>query len=91
MIRYLTLREALEIHRSVMELSRGAVGVRDLNRLRSALAQPRMTFDGKDLYPGMAEKAAALGFSIIKKPPVRGWKQAGRSRRYGNILAVEWV
>ena len=42
MIRYLTLREALEIHRRVMELSSGAVGVRELKGLKSALAQPEV-------------------------------------------------
>lgn len=63
-----------------MELSSGAVGVRDLNGLRSAVAQPHMTFDGKDLYPGTAEKAAALGFSVIKNHPfLDGNKRVGHA------------
>ena len=33
--------------------------------LESALAQPRMTFGGEDLYPTLVEKAAALGHSLI--------------------------
>ena len=33
--------------------------------LGSALAQPRQTFGGDDLYPTLAEKAAAVGFSLI--------------------------
>lgn len=28
-----------------------------------------MTFDGQDLYPTLVEKAAALGFSLIKNHP----------------------
>ena len=33
------------------------------------IAQPKMTFDGKDLYPTLIEKAAALGYSIIINHP----------------------
>jgi death on curing protein len=36
-----------------------------LGLLQSALAQPRLTFDGVELYPDLIEKAAALGFSMI--------------------------
>ena len=59
-MRYLTLSEALELHRRVIGQSGGALGVLNLGTLESALAQPRMTFGGKDLYPSMIEKAAAL-------------------------------
>jgi death-on-curing protein len=51
MIRYLTLIEVLSLHRQIIEQSGGALGVRDLGALESALAQPRMTFGGEDLYP----------------------------------------
>jgi death on curing protein len=65
MIRYLTLVEVLNLHRQIIEQSGGALGVRDLGALESALAQPRMTFGGEDLYPTLVDKAAAVGFSII--------------------------
>jgi death-on-curing protein len=42
-MRYLTLSEMLEPHRQVMEQTGGMVGVRDLDGLESAIAQPRMT------------------------------------------------
>ncbi|MDX2211675.1 MAG: type II toxin-antitoxin system death-on-curing family toxin [Oculatellaceae cyanobacterium bins.114] len=64
-MRYLTLLEVLELHRLIMEQSGGEAGLRDLGLLESAIAQPRMTFDGEDLYPTIIDKAAALGFSII--------------------------
>lgn len=35
----------------------------------SALAQPRMTFGGQELYPSLAEKAAALGFFLVCNHP----------------------
>jgi prophage maintenance system killer protein len=38
MIRYLTLEEALELHRLALEQSGGLDGVRDLGGLESALA-----------------------------------------------------
>ena len=56
------------------------VGVRDLNALESALAQPRMTFGGQELYPTIVEKAATLGFSFIKNHPfVDGNKRTGHA------------
>jgi death-on-curing protein len=53
--RYLSLAEALELHRELLERSGGASGVRDLGALESALAQPQATFDGQDLYPTLAD------------------------------------
>ena len=42
------------------------------------LAQPQMTFAGQDLYPSLAEKAAALGFSLVCNHPfVDGNKRVG--------------
>jgi death-on-curing protein len=80
MIRYLTLEEVLELHRLALERSGGLGGVRDLNGLDSALAQPRMAFGGQDLYPSLAEKAAALGFSLVCNHPfVDGNKRAGHA------------
>ena len=69
MIRYLTVVEVLNLHRQVIEESGGALGIRDLGSLESAVAQPKMTFGGKDLYPTIIEKASALGFSLIKNHP----------------------
>jgi death-on-curing protein len=48
--------------------------------LESALAQPRATFGGTDLYPGLIEKAAALGFSLVMGHPfVDGNKRTGHA------------
>jgi death-on-curing protein len=80
MIRYLTLIEVLELHRRILEQSGGALGIRDMGLLESAIAQPRMTFGGEDLYPSLLEKAAALGFSIIMNHPfVDGNKRTGHA------------
>jgi death-on-curing protein len=56
------------------------VGVLSLPALESALAQPRMTFDGEGLYPTLVEKAAALGHSLIANHPfVDGNKRTGHA------------
>ena len=40
MIRYLVPIEVIELHRQIIEQSGGALGIRDLGALESALAQP---------------------------------------------------
>ncbi|MBH0204207.1 MAG: type II toxin-antitoxin system death-on-curing family toxin, partial [Nitrospira sp.] len=58
----------------------GAVGIRDFGALESAVAQPRMTFAGKDLHPTIAGKAASLGFSLVQNHPfVDGNKRTGHA------------
>jgi len=79
-MRYLTVGEVLEIYSRVMKQSGGLVGILDLGALESAVAQPRMTFNGEELYPTTAEKASALGFSLIQNHPfVDGNKRTGHA------------
>jgi death on curing protein len=79
-MRYISLAEAMELHRRVIEASGGAHGVRDLGAIESAIAQPRMSFGGDDLYPGVVEKAAALCFSLVTNHPfVDGNKRVGHA------------
>jgi len=48
--------------------------------LESAVAQPEAGFGGKDLYPDLARKAAALGHSLIQNHPfVDGNKRIGHA------------
>jgi death on curing protein len=69
-MRYLTLKEAIELHHRIIEQSGGMAGIRDLGMLESALAQPLMTFGGEELYPTLMDKAAAVGFSLINNHPI---------------------
>ena len=79
-MRFLSLGEVLELHRRIVAEMGGASGVRGWNGLQSALAQPSTKFEGEDLYPSVAEKAAALGFSLIRNHPfVDGNKRAGHT------------
>jgi death-on-curing protein len=62
----LTLEQVYRLQERALAEKGGMAGVRDAGAVESAVAQPQMTFGGEDLYPTLAEKAAALGFSLIK-------------------------
>lgn len=79
-MRYISLRQVLELHRRIVNQSGGTPGILNPGALESALQQPRMTFGGGDLYTTLAEKAAALAFSIIRNHPfVDGNKRIGHA------------
>jgi len=79
-MRFLTLPEVIEVYRAIMKQSGGAIGVRELGVLESALIQPFATFDGKELYPTLIEKVAAVGFSLIQGHPfLDGNKRVGHA------------
>jgi death-on-curing protein len=79
-MRYISISEVIELHRRVVDQSGGASGLRDLGGLESAIAQPRMTFGGQDLYPTLIEKAGALCFSLVQNHPfVDGNKRLGHA------------
>jgi death-on-curing protein len=91
MIRYLALEEVLDLHRRTLEQSGGLEGVRDLGGLDSALAQPQMTFEGQDLYPSLAEKAATLGFSLVCNHPfLDGNKRVGHATMETFLVLNGW-
>jgi prophage maintenance system killer protein len=55
-MRHLRLEEVVRLHGLVIAASGGSHGVRDQGALESAVAQPRMTFGGEDLYPTLIEE-----------------------------------
>ena len=79
-MRYLSLEEIIAVHAKVTAQSGGILGLRDRGALESAVAQPEMTFGGDDLYPTIAERAAALGHSLIQNHPfLDGNKRVGHA------------
>ena len=79
-MRYLTLAEVVELHRRLLQVSGGATGIRDLGALEAAVAQPKASFGGVDLYLTLAEKATALCFALIQGHPfVDGNKRVGHA------------
>lgn len=80
MTRFLTVNEILQLYRQVMLNPGGTVGILSMEALESAVAQPRATFDGNELYPSIIEKAAALGYSLVMNHPfVDGNKRIGHA------------
>lgn len=78
MTKYLTPQQILFIHYRLIETTGGSHGVRDISLLQAAAARPQATFDGRDLYPDIFAKAAALMEYIIKNHPfVDGNKRTG--------------
>ena len=79
-MRYLSKAEVEELHRRILATSGGSAGIRDEGAFDSALSQPQMSFGGVDLYPTLPEKAAALGFSLVRNHPfVDGNKRIGHA------------
>jgi death-on-curing protein len=75
---YLTPEQVLFIHSRLVSEAGGHHGVRNLGMLESAVARPRATFDGKELYPDLFIKTAALMDSLINNYPfVDGNKRTG--------------
>ena len=79
-IRYLSVSEILILYRKVILQSGGMPGIRDPGLLESSISQPRMTYDGHDLYPNLFEKAAILCFALVKNHPfIDGNKRIGHA------------
>ena len=64
-ITYISLEEVLIIHDDMIARYGGSFGIRDMGLIESALARPKASFGGQDLYPGILDKAAALFHSLI--------------------------
>jgi death-on-curing protein len=80
MIKLLKIQQVLVLQENVLVQSGGGTGVRDWAGLESALAQPEMTFGGEELYPTLADKVAALCFSLVMNHPfVDGNKRIGHA------------
>lgn len=92
MTKFLTLTQVLELHVHIQSRTGGAIGVRDLAGLKSALSQPQMTFGGDDLYPTLIDKASALGFSLVMNHPfVDGNKRIGHAVMEAFLLLNDLV
>ena len=65
MIVTLSASQLVALHGELMKAFGGRAGLRDRALLESAAARPTATFDGEDLYPDLAAKAAALMHSLV--------------------------
>lgn len=63
-VRYLTLEEVLFFHSAAISEYGGTHGIRDLTVIQSAVMRPRQAFRGRELYPDVWLKSAALFHSL---------------------------
>ena len=68
-IQYIPEELVLTIHADLLQRYGGQPGPRDRGLLESALAQPRMTFGGKEVHKTLFEKAAAYGYHVCNNHP----------------------
>ncbi len=77
-MKVLSKRQILLIHEQLIRETGGSQGLRDEGLLESALAAPFQSFDGEDAFPSIYQKAARLGYGLIKNHPfVDGNKRIG--------------
>ena len=74
----LSKRQVLLLHEQLVAETGGSAGVRDEGVLESALSAPFQGFGGVDAYPSIQQKAARLGYGLVKNHPfVDGNKRIG--------------
>jgi death on curing protein len=77
-MKFLNLEDIGIIHIQIIDTSGGSQGIRDKNRIESALASMQQEVFGQELYPTIFEKAAVLMRGIISDHPfVDGNKRTG--------------
>lgn len=92
MTAYLDIDQILHIHRAQLKRFGGLKGLRDRGALESAVARPRMTFGGEDLYPEIADKVAALMHSLVMNHPfVDGNTRVGAHAAIAFLVANGWA
>lgn len=77
-MKYLTQEQVMKLHQVLIETSGGSLGIRDEGMLDSALKTPLQTFDKRELFPTILDKATRLAFGLIKNHPfIDGNKRIG--------------
>ena len=65
----ISIKEVERLHRILIDSFGGVHGIRDKAALESAIARPFQTFDGRELYPSVIQKAASMIESILINHP----------------------
>ncbi|MBP1587973.1 MAG: type II toxin-antitoxin system death-on-curing family toxin [Clostridia bacterium] len=65
-MKLLTKDQIVLLHRQLIGCTGGSDGIRDEGLLEAAVLSPLQTFDGKELFPTVEEKAARLCFGLVK-------------------------
>ena len=65
-MRTLSKRQILALHDHLIAETGGQAGLRDEGLLESALAAPFAAFGSEELYPTLVQKAARLGYGLVR-------------------------
>lgn len=65
-MRRLTKEQIILLHQDLINSSGGSTGLRDEALLESALGAPFQSFGETDVFPSLQQKAARLGYGLIK-------------------------
>lgn len=77
-MRAITTDQALGMHEQLVRATGGPGGVRDRAALESALYHAFASFEGRDVYPALEEKAARQAYVLVHNHPfVDGNKRTG--------------
>lgn len=62
----LSKKQVIALHSSIIAETGGISGIRDENLLESAISAPFQTFNNAEAFPSIQQKAARLGYGLIK-------------------------
>ena len=65
-MKILSKRQILSLHEHLISETGGQSGLRDEGLLESALAAPFAAFGSEELYPTLVQKAARLGYGLVR-------------------------
>ncbi len=65
-MKIITKNQIILLHDQIISETGGTRGLRDEGLLESALFTPFQVFGNEELYPSILEKAARLGFGLVK-------------------------
>lgn len=68
-MRRLSKRQVLLLHDQLLSQAGGLPGLRDEGLLESALNAPFQSFGESDVYPSLPQKAARLGYGLVRNHP----------------------
>jgi death-on-curing protein len=85
---FLTLDDLLALHADRVDRYGGALGVRDMGALRSALGMPSATFERAFLHPTLPEMAAAYLFHVSQ---AHGFVDGNKRAALASALAFLWL
>lgn len=83
---FLSYDDVVAIHQDQTARYGGSPGIRDLGLLQSALAQPRVTFEGQFLHANLFEMASAYLFHLVKNHPFMD-----ANKRTGAVAALVFL